>query len=250
MYSRNYKNIILRNIDHGDLHFFEENMEAIKLPMWFTLTPRGKPIEYAYFIETGIAAIVASMGRGRDVEVGLIGFEGMTGAAAVLGNDCAPHECVMLMAGEGVRVPIATLALAVSRSPRLRLLLLRYTQTLYVQATCCALSNVRSRLEERLARLLLRCHDRVVGNTIPITHEVLAVMLGIQRPRVTLGLHILEGEGLIRANRGAIIVRHRDSLIRRARGSYGVPVAEYDRLIGVVPRRPRKTSYGFVPSAR
>lgn len=174
----------------------------------------------------------------------------MTGVAAVLGDDRAAHECFMQMPGKGFRMPVAALTSAASRSTRLHRLLLRYARTLYVQATCCALSNVRLRLEERLARLLLRCHDRILGDRIRLTHEVLAVMLGVQRPRVTLGLHVLEGEGLIRANRGEIVIRDRESLIKRTKGGYGAPAAEYKRLIGSGIRRHAKTAFHIEPTGQ
>lgn len=248
MYNKRYRNILLRKMNPEDRLLLEQHMEKIKLPFWLTLEFRGQPIEFAYFLETGIATIVAELPRGRDVEVGLIGFEGMTGVAAVLGDDCAAHECFMQMPGEGFRVPVAALTSAAARSPQLRLLLLRYAQTLYVQATYGALANVRTRFEERLARLLLRCHDRVAGGTIPFTHEVLAVMLGVQRPRVTVGLHVLEGEGLIRGGRGEIAIRDRESLIKRTNGSYGVPEAEYKRLIGTMTCPLGKTPFHFEPT--
>lgn len=232
MYKRVYRNVLIRKLQSDDIKFIEGHMERIKLPFRMDLEHRGQPIDFIYFLESGIATIVARMGRGRDVEVGLIGYEGMTGTAAVLGDDCAAHECFMQMAGEGFRIPVAVLNSAISRSPQLHNLFLRYAQSLYVQATYCALSNVRSKFEERLARLLLRCHDRVRGDTLPLTHDVLAVMLGARRPGVTLGLHVLEGEGLIRASRGEITIRNRQGLIKRTNGSYGVPVAEYKRLIG------------------
>ena len=231
MYENTYQNILLRKMNAEEISLLEGHMERVSLPIRMPLEYRGQPIEFVYLPEFGVAAIVARMVRGRSAEVGLIGFEGMTGTAAVLGDDCAPHECFMQIAGEGFRVPAAALRKAVSRNPQLHNLFLRYAQSLYIQATYCALSNVRSKFEERLARLLLRCHDRVSGGTLPLTHEIMAVMLGVGRPIVTLGLHVLEGEGLIRANRGEIIIRDRERLIKRTT-VYGVPTHEYRRLIG------------------
>ena len=250
MYPRTYSNILLRKMSPDERRLLEDHMERVRLPFRMHMEHRGQPIEFVYFPEAGIATIVARMPRGRDVEVGLIGFEGMTGTAAVLGDYCAAHECFIQMAGEGYRVPVAALTSAISRSPQLHNLLLRYVQSLYVQATYCALSNVRSRFEERLASLLLRCRDRVAGDTLPLTHEVLAVMLGVRRPGVTLGLHVLEGEGLIRASRGEIIIRDRERLIKRTKGSYGVPVAEYKRLIGTDTSPAGKTMFYLEPKER
>lgn len=94
------------------------------------------------------------------------------------------------------------------------------------------LANGVSHIDERLARWLLMCHDRVDGNAVAITHKFLGMMLGVRRSSVTDTLHILEGRGLIQAARGIITIKDRAKLERVAGASYGVPEAEYRRLIG------------------
>jgi CRP-like cAMP-binding protein len=100
------------------------------------------------------------------------------------------------------------------------------------QTSQTALSNGQSKLEERLARWLLMCHDRINGDTVELTHEFLSVMLGVRRAGVTVGTHVLEGKGLIRASRGGITILDREGLEEEAQGFYGVPEASYARLIG------------------
>jgi CRP-like cAMP-binding protein len=117
-------------------------------------------------------------------------------------------------------------------SRALRSLLLAYVQALLAQTTSTVLANGHAKLEERLARWLLMVHDRTDGMTITLTHEFLAVMLGVRRAGVTVALHLLEGKGLIRSTRRQIVILNRRGLIEEAHGSYGAAEEEYRRLIG------------------
>ena len=109
-------------------------------------------------------------------------------------------------------------------------LLLQFAHAFIVQAAYTALANARSKLEERLARWLLMAHDRADGDEIPLTHEILALMLGVRRPGVTLALSILVRQGLIRTSRGFIFITDRRGLEKSSNGAYGVPEAEFHRL--------------------
>jgi CRP-like cAMP-binding protein len=110
--------------------------------------------------------------------------------------------------------------------------LLGYVEAFQVQVAHTALSHGSYTLEERLARWLLMCHDRLDGDDLPLVHEFLSLMLGVQRSGVTLALHMLEAGDMIRAKRGLITITDRGKLEDVAGGSYGVPEAEYRRLIG------------------
>jgi CRP-like cAMP-binding protein len=230
-----YRNELLRRLDAGDLRLLEPHMERLMLPLRHSIERPRATIEHIYFFETGFASIVATVPRGhRDTEVGLIGHEGMTGGLVVLGDDRSAHECYVQLAGHGIRIPTVAFQAALAESPTLRSFLLKYVQCLYVQSGYTALVNARSNLEERLARWLLMCADRVIGDKIFITHEFLAMMLGVRRPGVTVALQMLEGKALIRANRGEIVIRDRDGLFELADGTYSEPEAEYERLIGKI----------------
>jgi CRP-like cAMP-binding protein len=149
----------------------------------------------------------------------------------VLGDDRSPHETMVQVSGEAMRLPAADLRHAMDASPTLRNLLLRYSQAFMIQTSHTALANGRAKLEERLARWLLMAHDRIDGDELPLVHEFLAVMLGVRRAGVTVALHILEGQALIGARRGKIIVLDRQGLEEAANGIYGVPEREYERLM-------------------
>jgi CRP-like cAMP-binding protein len=232
--NKKYKNELLRRLNREDLALIEPHLDRCELPLRTMLESRKAQIEFVYFLEEGIGSVVASIPKGRDAEVGLIGSEGMTGAALVLGDDQATHDCFVQLAGAAYRLPADQLRSALLQSATLRPFLLRYVQALFVHTSYTALVNARSKLEERLARWLLMCGDRVAGDRLTITHEFLAIMLGVRRPGVTVALQILEGKGLIRANRGEIILRDRNGLIDLADGAYSEPEGEYQRLFGEV----------------
>ena len=231
-----YKNRLLRLLDPQDRSLLSPHLERVELGLRDRLEQRGMPIKFVYFIEEGIGSIVAKMTADRDAEVGIVGHEGMTGTVAVLGGDLAPHDCFVQLAGAAMRIPIAPFRDALEQSPTLQRFLLRFVQCLMMQTSYTALANARQQLEQRLARWLLMCEDRA-GAELNITHEFLSIMLGVRRPGVTVGIQVLEGNGLIRATRGKIVIRNREALIELADGSYGAPEAEYERLIGTSPVR-------------
>jgi CRP-like cAMP-binding protein len=110
--------------------------------------------------------------------------------------------------------------------------MLRYGHAFVVQTGHTAMANGRSKVEERLARWLVMAHDRLDGDELPLTHEFLAIMLGVRRPGVTVALNLLEKDGLIDANRGVISIIDRKGLEEKSNGAYGVPEAEFRRLFG------------------
>ncbi|MER9138622.1 Crp/Fnr family transcriptional regulator [Mesorhizobium sp. M0830] len=230
--NQQYRNELLRRMSADDLALLQPHMQRCDLPLRKMLATPNIPIEAVYFIEQGIGSVVARTTSGQEAEVGFIGFEGMTGTSLVMGDDRSPHACFVQLEGEAIRIEAGPFNAALTASATLRMFLLRFVNTLQTQAGCTALVNARLKLEERLARWLLMCDDRVRGQHLAITHEFLAIMLGVRRPGVTVALQLLEGRALIRARRGEIIIRDRAGLIELANGSYGDPEAEYVRLIG------------------
>ena len=185
-----------------------------------------KPIKHAYFIEYGLASIVAANGHKR-LEVGLIGCEGMTGLPIVLGNDRSPNETFMQVAGNGQRIAADKLREAISQSRSLERALLGFAHGFLNQTANTALSNGTATLEERLARWLLMANDRLKGDEVPLTHEFLSLMLGVRRAGVTVALHYLEQRALISLARKQIVITDRKGLKAAANGSYHEP--EKDR---------------------
>ena len=185
-----------------------------------------------YFMEAGMASIVAVQSDGTRVEVGLVGREGMSGVAVVLGGAQSPHSTYIQVAGEGQRITANELRNAQNASPSLRDLLLKFAQVFMVQTAHTAVANARAHIDQRLARWILMAHDRTGDKTIPLTHEFLSLMLGVRRAGVTEALQTLKRQKLIDTGRNQIVVRNRKGLERKAGSSYGVPEKEYQRLIG------------------
>jgi CRP-like cAMP-binding protein len=179
---------------------------------------------------SSIASVVAHGAHRGDVEVGLIGREGVSGLAVVMGTDRSPNDTYIQVAGSGRRMTVEALRQAMDESSTLRQVLLLYSHAFAIQTAQTALANGRNKLEERLARWLVMAHDRLDGDELHLTHEFLAVMLGVRRPGVTLALNLLEKAGLITVGRGAIIVNDRDGLVESANGAYGAAEAEMKRL--------------------
>ena len=189
----------------------------------------NKQIEEVWFPESGILSVVAEH-AGGSAEIGIIGCEGMSGTAVILGSDRSPHVTYVQLAGDGHRLPAAKLREAMARSQSLHRLLMKFVQAFLVQTAHTAIANARATLVERLARWLLMAHDRVPGQQLVLTHEFLSVMLAVRRAGVTEALHDLEGRKLIAVGRREITLRDRSGIEKIAGEFYGTPEGEYRRL--------------------
>lgn len=227
-----YRNRLLAKLGEDDRARLASEFEAVDMPKGFPIAAPGAPITHLYFFESGIGSVVARSPEGFKAEVGLVGREGYLPAAGLLEPGTTVHEVVMQVGGGGYRIAAEALAAILAETPSILALLVRFQQYLGTQTAYTALSNAVHHVEERLARWLLMCHDRMDGDELALTHEYLSILLAVRRPSVTTALHVLEGERLIRATRGLITIRDREGLERFASDAYGVPEAEYARLIG------------------
>jgi CRP-like cAMP-binding protein len=232
---RSYRNGLLRRLSAQDFALLEPHLRRIPLTLKMPLVEPGVPIEAVYFVEQGIASVVAGTSSKHEAEIGFIGYEGMAGYPLIMNDDRSPQACYVQLEGEAMRMDAASFSAALAASPTLRLFLLRFVNFLQTQTGCTALVNARLRLGNRLARWLLMCDDRVIGDRFSITHEFIATMLGVRRPGVTVALQELEGLGLIRSRRSEITILDRAGLIALTSGEYGIPEAEYIRLLGDAP---------------
>lgn len=224
-------NRLLKALSPRDWNLISPHLVLTPLKVRDEFERPNRVIEEVCFPETGIASVVAEHRGGRRIEIGIVGCEGVTGSAVVLGSDRTPHSTYMQVAGEGYRLPASTLRELLSKSPALQGLLLKYVQALMVQTAHTAIANARATLSERLARWLLMAHDRVPGNDLALTHEFLSLMLAVRRPGVTEALKSLEDAGLIECARGQITVLDRKAIEKHAGSYYGVPEVEYRRLM-------------------
>ena len=228
----NTSNRLLRGLSPEDFALLAPHLTFATLELRHPVESPNLPIEHCYFVESGIVSVVAKSTRERSAEVGLVGREGMTGLAVIMGDDRSPNDTYVQIAATAHHLPADRLREAMATSPTLQKRLLHYAQAFLIQTVQTALANGTAKIEERLSRWILMSHDRIGQNDLPLTHEFLAIMLAVRRPGVTDALHQLEGRGLIRSTRGLINVVDRAGLIKVADGSYGVPEAEYQRLLG------------------
>jgi len=226
------RNRLLSLLPDDAFEVIADALEHIELPRGFVFSNPDTPADQAYFIETGIGSVVAITPQGQRSEVGIFGREGMTPANAVLDTTSTPYSIFMQIPGHGYRLPMRVLREGVRASEPLRQMLSRFAHAMSVQTSYTGLSNSVHRIDERLARWILMCHDRTSGDQIALTHEFLSVMLAVRRSSVTTALHVLEGKHLVYSERNLITIRDRQALELFAGDAYGVPEREYERLIG------------------
>ncbi len=226
-------NRLLRTLTDSDFTLLATRMTRVELDHRHVLVTANKPIKQVYFLEGGIASVVMTTPDSVPTEVGIFGRDGLSGVSVMLGSDRSPHETYMQIDGTTALVLKTEDFLEVLQlSASMRDLLLRFVQTFLVQTAASAVSNAHNRVEARLARWLLMCHDRLDGDDIHLTHEFMSMMIAAQRTRVTLTLHVLEGSGAIKSKRSRVTIVDRKLLEALAGDGYGQPEAEYRRLIG------------------
>lgn len=226
------RNRLLGLLDDVDFAHLADHLEPIGLPRGFQIAEANQVIGAYYFMESGIASMVATSPDGLQVETGLLGRDGVTPTAAIMNSDRVAYDILIQVEGFGHRVESGILERALADSANVRNLFSRFAQTLATQTAYTALSNATHHIEERLARWILMCHDRVDDGKTALTHEYISIMLAVRRPSVTTALHVLEGNGLIYSDRGLITIRDRVGLEGFAADAYGIPEAEYARFFG------------------
>ena len=227
------RNRLLASLSPDDFALLEPKLERVPLTYRAVVIEANQPILHVVFPESGIVSTVANTDEGR-IEVGLVGREGLVGIPIILGTNETPHTSIVQGAGEAVRISSNDLRAAIRKNPSIMRPFGLYIQSLIVQMGQTAYSNATFNIEGRLARWLLMTQDRDGGDELTLTHDLLAIMLGVRRPGVTTAVHALEGMGSIRAGRGRITVLHREKLLELAGDAYQVAENEYQRLMAEV----------------
>ena len=229
--------ILLRALSEDDLALLKPDLIRVPMHREMRMVAPNTPVDQVFFPEGGICSIVSDMPSSGRTEIGIFGREGVSASFLLLGADRTPHESFVQVNGStALRIDVEPYLAAVRRSETLRSTLLRYVQASFIQGGQSTATNAHHRIEARLARWLLMCHDRVDGDEIQLTHEFMAMMIAAERSGVTVTLHILEGAGMIRSKRGRVIILDRAKLEDLAGDGYGVPEAEYRRLVGPLGR--------------
>jgi CRP-like cAMP-binding protein len=234
---RSCRNLLLRSLGEEDFALIAPRLSRVSLGTSEVLARPGEPIHAACFPEEGIITLSDLTEDGGRIGIGHTGYEGFVGWTTLLGGTLSPHELrSMAEGGSALHILPDALREVCRASEPLRDLLLRFVQAFVVQMGRTVVSSLTQPVEVRLSRWALMAHDRIESDEIRVTHDEIAVMLGVRRASVTDALHILEGEGLIRAQRGRVLVRDRAGLKRLAGGTYGYFESEYSRLIAPFPR--------------
>jgi CRP-like cAMP-binding protein len=224
-------NRLIRLMDRDAQASLEPLCEPIQLALRETIHESGGPIEYVYFPEGGLHSIIA-VGGSHQIEVAHVGREGMTGLPVLSGVFWSTCRVIVQASGPSLRISADRFYRFLEDCPSAKGLMLRYQEAFSTQLAQTALANGIFNLEQRLARWMLMCYDRLDTDTLEITHEFISTMLGVRRAGVTSALHVLEGNQLIRSVRGLVTLRDRAGLERVAGHSYGIAEAAYDRLLG------------------
>ena len=209
-------NAILLSVPDNEYNLLRRHLEPIEFPQHHILQEAGAKIEFAYFLNDGMASLVVLTSDGRSVEVAIVGKDGIVGTPLSVGLELGPQRAVMQIPGIGLRVKSSVLMDVLHSTPELQVKWNRYVLIQALQVAQIAACNRLHEIEQRLARWLLMCQDRVESETIFVTHEFMAQMLGTGRPSVSLAAGILQRSGLIENMRGSVKILNRPGLEKAA----------------------------------
>ena len=206
-------------------------LEPVHLPLGQVLYESGGVMSHVYFPTNAIVSLLYVLENGASAEIAVVGHEGMVGISLFMGGGSTPSRAVVQSAGQGFRLRATVIRDEFARSSPVLHLLLRYTQALITQMTQTAVCNRHHSLDQQLCRRLLLSLDRLPGDELVMTQELIANMLGVRREGVTEAALSLQKAGLIRYARGHITVLNRQGLEQRSCECYAVVKTEYDRLL-------------------
>jgi CRP-like cAMP-binding protein len=186
--------------------------QLVELPAHTILNEMSQPIEFGYFLNSGVVSIINVLSDGKSVEVGLTGKEGFVGLPLIAGHTSSATRAIVQIAGDAYKIRAQDLKNILKKCPALAQALQRYAHELSVQAIQIAACNRLHEVDERLARWLLMSHDRVSATTFPLTQEFISHMLGTRRASVTVAAGILQKAGLITYTRGQVTIVDRAGL--------------------------------------
>jgi CRP-like cAMP-binding protein len=225
-------NIILLSISDSEYSALRPHLKSVSLPNHLVLHEGGGKLEFAYFPNRGLISLVVVMKDGRSAEAGIVGNEGFTGTPAAVGLSRSSLRAVVQITGDGFRVEAAALQSTLESAPRLQLMLSRYAVVQGMQVAQTAACNRLHEIKERLARWLLMTQDRVDSESLPITHDFLATMLGTNRPSVSLAAGVLQKEKIIEYTHGTVKIVNRKKLEDSACECYGI-IQQYNGELGL-----------------
>ncbi len=213
------------------------HLELVSLPLGIVLYESGDTMRHVYFPTDSIISLLYVMESGASAEISVVGNEGLVGIALFMGGESTPSRAIVQSGGQAYRLPSQYLKDEFNRHGELLLLMLRYTQALITQMSQTAVCNRHHSIDQQLCRWLLLSLDRLPGNQLTMTQELIANMLGVRREGVTEAAGKLQRQGVIEYSRGHITVLDRRKLEQLSCECYAVVKRETDRLLPYVPSR-------------
>ena len=225
------ENHLLAQLPQAERDRWLPKLELIDMPLGQVLYESGVTLKYVYFPTTSIVSLLCVLQNGASAEIAVVGNEGIIGESLFMGDGSTPSRGVVKSAGKGYRLSAQLMTEEFDKAGPVQHLLLRYTQALITQMAQTAVCNRHHSLDQQLCRWLMLSLDRLQGNELVMTQEMIANMLGVRREGVTEAAFKLQKAGLIKYARGHITVLDRKGLEERSCECYAVVKKEYDRLL-------------------
>jgi CRP-like cAMP-binding protein len=224
-------NGLLRALPDADWARWEPHLERVGMSLGQVIYESGRPLSHVYFPIDAIVSLLYVMENGDSAEIAVVGHEGIVGIALFMGGESTPSRGIVQSAGRAFRMSASVIKEEFDRSGSVMHLLLRYTQALITQMAQTAVCNRHHTVDQQLCRWLLLSLDRLRGNQLVMTQDLIANMLGVRREGVTEAAIKLQKSGLISYVRGHITMLDRAGLEKRTCECYSVVKKEYDRLL-------------------
>ncbi|HKP38937.1 MAG TPA: Crp/Fnr family transcriptional regulator [Pyrinomonadaceae bacterium] len=224
------KNQLLSALVNTQYQHLVPHLQRVDLALGDVVYRMGREIEHVYFPENSVVSLLSTLENGATTEVGLVGHEGMVGLTVFLGGALTPEQAIVQLAGTALRMKASVLRAELRVGSSLQLLLLRYTRSFLALMSQSVVCSQHHSLDQRFARWLLMMHDYSESNTLNLTHEMVAGMIGTRRAGVTVAALALREKGLVSASRGSITILDRDGLEAAACECYSIIRDEFSRL--------------------
>lgn len=230
---RPLKNKVLTALSPETYERVSEHLEPITLEQGTVLHEMEERIDQVFFINNGLISLLSLLSDGSTIEIGIVGREGLSDTSALLGSDVSPHQSLVQIQGDALRMRIDAFKEELRRGGEFQALLLRYASLLIAQISQVAVCNTLHTIEERLARWLLLSALKLESDNLPLTQEFISHMLGVRRAGVTVAARTLQTAGLIKYNRGAITILDHEGLESASCECYENSKEEFLRYMNV-----------------
>ncbi len=230
-------NHLLAALPAGEHARITSHLESVSLDLGQVLYESGDRMMHVYFPTTAIISLLYVMENGGTAEIGIAGNNGVVGVALFMGGDTTSSRAIVQGAGKAFRMNAEALRKEFRRGGLFQDILLRYTQALMTQISQTAVCNRLHTVQQQLCRWLLINHDLLPADTLVMTHDLIANMLGVRREGVSVAAGHLQEEGYIKYSRGTVVMLDRDGLEKICCECYQVVASEYDRLLGQYIRK-------------